>query len=157
MTNNQLEAEDLTQDVFIKVYQNLKKFKGKSKLSTWIYRIAYNTCVDASRKKTVAVYSDEYGLANVSEDKTREPEEQIIHQEEWFCLKECIASLKAEYKAVIIMRDIRHLTYQEIAEILEMPLGTVKAKISRARQALKKLLVKKGINTTSEGGHNNDM
>lgn len=142
MTDNREDAEDLTQEVFIKVYQNLKSFKGDSKFSTWIYRIAYNTCVDRYRKNrkvdTVSLnYSkdeDSVEIELVSNDPL--PEEEVIKKERYKKLQACIAGLKPEYKSVIILRDIQNYTYAEIAEILQVPLGTVKSHISRARAAL---------------------
>lgn len=152
MTNSQTEAEDLTQEVFIKVYRNLKKFKGNSKLSTWIYRIAYNTCVDASRKKKVAVCSDDYAMGKVKITSELQPDEQIILQEELDTVKKCITKLKYDYKTSVILRDIRQHTYQEISEIMDMPLGTVKANISRARRQLKNCFLKSNFKLNPKEG-----
>ncbi len=142
MTDSREDAEDLAQEVFIKVYQNLKSFKGDSKFSTWIYRIAYNTCVDRYRKnRKLDTVSLNYGkdedsvkIELVSNDPL--PEEEVIKKERYRKLQACIAGLKPEYKTVIILRDIQNYTYAEIAEILQVPLGTVKSHISRARAAL---------------------
>ena len=142
MTNNREDAEDLTQDVFIKVYRNLKNFKGNSKFSTWIYRIAYNACVDKHRKKKKIQF---FSLDSGNHDNTGNtqlvsnnplPEDEIIQKERYKKIQECIANLKPKYKTVIILRDIQNYSYEEIAEILQMPLGTVKSHISRARAAL---------------------
>ena len=142
MTNNHEDAEDLAQEVFIKVYRNLNKFKGNSKFSTWIYRIAYNTCVDKYRKKRKAkIFSLDYfndeGVGNmqpVSDNPL--PEDEVIQKERYERIQACIASLKPKYKTVIILRDIQNYSYEEIAEILQLPLGTVKSHINRARAAL---------------------
>ncbi|MBM7582584.1 RNA polymerase sigma-70 factor (ECF subfamily) [Caldicoprobacter guelmensis] len=142
MTNNKEDAEDLAQEVFIKVYKNLKSFKGNSKISTWIYRIAYNTCIDKYKKgskvDTVSLNpgkdEDAVGIELVSGDPL--PEEEVIKKERYRKLQACIAALKPEYKTVIILRDIQNYSYEEIAEILQVPLGTVKSHISRARAAL---------------------
>ncbi|MFO7294684.1 MAG: sigma-70 family RNA polymerase sigma factor [Clostridia bacterium] len=142
MTNNREDAEDLAQEVFIKVYRNLKSFKRDSRFSTWIYRIAYNTCVDRYRKsKKLDTVSLNYGkdedaveIQLVSDDPL--PEEEVIKKERYRKLQACIASLKPEYKTALILRDIQNYSYAEIAEILQVPLGTVKSHISRARAAL---------------------
>jgi RNA polymerase sigma-70 factor (ECF subfamily) len=142
MTNNREDAEDLAQEVFIKVYRNLDGFKGDSKFSTWIYRIAYNTCVDKHRrKKKIQFFSLDSGndenvgtMQLVSGNPL--PEDEVIQKERYKKIQACIASLKPKYKTVIILRDIQNYSYEEIAEILQLPLGTVKSHISRARAAL---------------------
>lgn len=144
MTNNREDAEDLAQEVFIKVYRGLKSFKGDSQFSTWIYRIAYNTCVDKFRRKKVRVLS--MTPANEEEkeldlpDGEPLPEEKVLQAEKKKLIQECIESLKPEYKTVIILRDIQDHTYESIADILGIPLGTVKSHISRARAALREAL-----------------
>lgn len=142
MTDSREDAEDLTQEVFIKVYRGLKSFKGNSSFSTWIYRIAYNTCVDKYRKnKRINVVSLNSGndedageIELVSGDPL--PEDEVIQKERYKRLQVHIAALKPEYKTVIILRDIQNYSYEEIAQILQLPLGTVKSHISRARAAL---------------------
>ncbi|NLI60518.1 MAG: sigma-70 family RNA polymerase sigma factor [Clostridiales bacterium] len=144
MTNNPSDAEDLAQEVFIKVYRNLKSFRKDSKFSTWIYRIAHNTCVDNYRRKRFKLIS-----LNKEEDQQEEmdipspnplPEEQLVSQEQYKLIKECIAELKPKYKSVIILRDIQSYSYKEIADILDIPIGTVKSNISRARALLREAL-----------------
>lgn len=144
MTNNADDAEDLTQEVFIKVYRNLKSFRRDSKFSTWIYRIAYNTCIDNHRKRRLKLLP-----LNRGDDEQQDidipspnplPEDQVISGEQYDIIKECIAQLKLEYKSVIILRDIQNYSYQEIADILNIPMGTVKSNISRARAQLRNAL-----------------
>lgn len=156
MTNSQEDAEDLAQEIFIKVYKNLKSFKGNSKFSTWIYRIAYNTCIDKYRKKEVATVS----LTLNSDEEEKEidlpsndplPEERIVSREEYDVVCECISELKPEYKNAVILRDIQNYTYDEIAEILNIPLGTVKSHISRGRAALRDALIARGVLYNSRG------
>ncbi|NLJ41957.1 MAG: sigma-70 family RNA polymerase sigma factor [Clostridiales bacterium] len=140
MTNNPDDAEDLAQEVFIKVYRNLKSFRRDSKFSTWIYRIAHNICIDNHRKKRFRLLSinredDQQELEMPSTDPL--PEDQIISSEGYDMVLECIAALKPEYKSVIILRDIQNYSYEEIADILNKPMGTVKSNISRARACLR--------------------
>jgi RNA polymerase sigma-70 factor (ECF subfamily) len=143
MTNCREDAEDLTQEVFIKVYRSLKSFRGNSQLSTWIYRIAHNICIDKFRKTKANVYSlsqtkdreDEREIELASAEPT--PEEKMLAKERQEFIQKCINGLRPEYRSVIILRDIQHYSYEEIAGILDVPLGTVKSHISRARTALR--------------------
>lgn len=143
MTNNKEDAEDLTQEVFIKVFKSLQSFKGNSQLSTWIYRIAHNICIDKFRKSKVT-------LVSLSPSKEKEddremdlpspepsPEDKLLTKEHRELVQSCINGLKPEYRSVIVLRDIQHYSYEEIADILNVPLGTVKSHISRARLALR--------------------
>ncbi len=144
MTNNAEDAEDLAQEVFIKVYRSLGSFKSESKFSTWIYRIAHNTCIDNHRKKKFRLLSlsprEENDRQMKVPDREPLPEDQMVSREKYDLIKECIAELKPDYKSIIILRDIQNYTYQEIADILNIPLGTVKSNISRARALLRETL-----------------
>lgn len=147
MTNNKEDAEDLAQEVFIKVYRSLRLFKGNSKFSTWIYRIAYNTCIDKHRKKKMIHIISLSPAGEDNENKDMDlpyqglsPEERLLRKEQLMNLQLCIEALRPEYKSVIILRDIQNHTYEEIAEILNIPLGTVKSHISRARLSLRDAL-----------------
>ncbi len=143
MTNCREDAEDLTQEVFVRVYKNLKGFQGNSRLSTWIFRIAHNICIDHFRKSKFTMVSlnqpknheDQREMELPSEDPT--PEQEALRKEQQEFLLKSIEKLRPEYKTVIILRDIQHHSYEEIAEILDIPLGTVKSHISRARTALR--------------------
>lgn len=143
MTNSHEDAEDLTQEVFVRVHRNLKKFRGNSRFSTWIYRIAHNLCIDRYRKSKVATVSlfqpkgpDDEREVDFDADNPS-PEEEVMRMELKKYLKESISRLKPQYRSVIVLRDIQQHTYEEIAEILRLPLGTVKSHISRARAALR--------------------
>ncbi|HCS75961.1 MAG TPA: hypothetical protein DIW17_19065 [Clostridiales bacterium] len=143
MTNCREDAEDLTQEVFVRVYKNIKGFQGNSRLSTWIFRIAHNICIDHYRKSKFTIVSlnqsknheDQREMELPSEDPT--PEHEALRKEQQEFLLKCMEKLRPEYKTVIILRDIQHHSYEEIAEILDVPLGTVKSHISRARAALR--------------------
>lgn len=158
MTNNSKDAEDLAQEVFIKVYKNLDKFKKESKFSTWIYAIAYNTCVDSHRKRR-------YNTVSLNQDKDKKqgfdfpakdplPEDHLLSRERQSFLKECIVKLRPEYRSVIILRDIQNYSYKEIGDILAIPPGTVKSSISRARAALREIVISKSSGPYGEGGIN---
>ncbi len=154
MMQNEEEAKDVSQEIFIKVYRNLQKFDEKSTFSTWIYRIAVNTCIDALRKKKgkeVVSWEEQtqHQKENVT-DTTETPEEVYLQKEKQLQIIDMIQNLSPEHKAVLLMRDMEDMTYGEIAECLSVSLGTVKSRIARAREQFKKeflakkeLLVKK--------------
>lgn len=143
MTNNREDAEDLTQEVFIRVYNSLKRFRGNSQLSTWIYRIAHNVCIDRYRKAKLTTISlsqpkgpdDEREMDLPANNSS--PEEEAMRMELKKHLLKSISELQPKYRSVIVLRDIQDHSYEEIAEILQLPLGTVKSHISRARAALR--------------------
>ncbi len=148
------EAEDLSQEVFIKVESGLKNFRGESKLSTWIYRIATNTAVDRMRNPSFK-YEVNEGIPSESvqkddldtEDKdlfTREVTEstdlQYVRNEMNSCIRNFIENLPENYKAVVILSELEELKNKEIAEILHLTLDTVKIRLHRARAQLRKKL-----------------
>ena len=144
MTNSREDAEDLTQEVFVRVYKSLKRFRGKSQLSTWIYRIAHNICIDRYRKTRLVTISlsqpkgeDDEGEIELPAGNPS-PEEEAMRLELKKHLLKSISELPPKYRSVIVLRDIQNYSYDEIAEILRLPLGTVKSHISRARAALRK-------------------
>lgn len=146
MTNNEQDAEDLTQEVFIKVYKNLKSFKGNSHFSTWVYRIAHNICIDRYRRMKISSVSlsaggfgeDDKEIEIASWDRT--PEDAVITREQQELLQKCITMLKPQYRSAIVLRDIQDYSYEEIARIMGIPIGTVKSHISRARSALREIV-----------------
>lgn len=152
MMQNEQEAKDISQEIFIKVYRNLPRFDEKSTFSTWLYRIAINTCIDALRKnKTKQTISWEQHIEqNETITYTTEtPEEICLQKEKQNNIMEALQNLSPEHKAVILMRDIQDMTYGEIAECLSVSLGTVKSRIARAREQFKKeFLAKKELFTT---------
>ena len=150
MVKNESIVEDVAQEVFIKVYKNLSKFNEQSSLYTWIYRITMNACYDEIKKEKKV-----YHLSNYVE--TDDGEEEIEYEDEnqnvddiverrlnKEILIKAIKSLNEEYRSLIVLRDIRGFSYWEISEMLNMKLGTVKSKISRARESLKKELIRMG-------------
>lgn len=140
---NREDAFDITQEVALKIYKSIKTFKGDCKLSTWIYRISHNACLDfLRRKKDVVSYEDVIAADKFLEDNV---ENTIENREFKIEFKRCVMSLSDDFKTVIILRDIEGLSYQEIAEILNLEIGTVKSRLNRARAALKKELIISGV------------
>ncbi len=150
MLNNRGDAEDATQEVFIKVYRYLNSYLEQSAFSTWLYKIASNVCLDYLRKvkrnrDTVSINQqnaegEEFSL--MIEDKGLSPYDNAQLGEARKALSAAISSLGEEQRQVIILREIEGLSYEEIAEITRLAPGTVKSRINRARQALKKILEK---------------
>lgn len=152
MFGNEHDAYDASQEIFIKVYNNLNKFDYKSSFSTWLHRLAVNTCIDEYRKakrkmkkttsldETVPVGDGD--LVKQFEDKALTPEQRILQKEEVNEVREAIGMLKEEHKVVIILRDIQNYSYDEIASILDCSMGTVKSRISRARNSLKDIIIR---------------
>jgi RNA polymerase sigma-70 factor (ECF subfamily) len=148
------EAEDITQEVFIKVNQALRTFRGESQLSTWIYRIATNTALDRLRSPAFKQMAQERLLKasmgdGVIEDDDKDVwadedrpsvDQQLIRKEMNKCIKNFIENLPGDHKTVIVMSEIEGLKNSEIAEVLGVSLDTVKIRLHRARIKLKKEL-----------------
>lgn len=145
-------AEDLTQDTFVKVLNALHRYDPQYKLSSWIFRIAHNTAIDQLRKKELATLSldgsphaetsDEIEASSFTPASTTEnPEEYTASREIGQEIEAALAELRPEYRTAIILCHVEGRPYDEIAEIMELPLGTVKTFIHRARNELKQSLV----------------
>ena len=139
------EAEDITQEVFEKVNRGLAGFKGKSQLSTWIYRIATNASLDKLRspsfKRSAEELIEEAEDRNVWTNHKKAPvDQQLIRKEMSECVQEHIDKLPSDYKAVILLSEQEGLTNQEIADILQVSLDNVKIRLHRARSSLKEIL-----------------
>jgi RNA polymerase sigma-70 factor (ECF subfamily) len=144
MVTNETDRRDIAQDVYLKVYQNLTGFRFKSKLSTWVAQITYNTCINYLRKKKIVF--DHYDLGEEERFHiTRHNAEFVIYETEQFLFnKELSRILKTEidnlspiFRTLITLYHQDELSYAEIAEITALPEGTVKSYLFRARKALK--------------------
>lgn len=147
MLGNRHEAEDISQEAFIRAYVNIHTFNQKRKFSTWLYRIATNLCIDRIRKKKPDYYLDAEvrgteGLTMYSQvaAEGQLPEEEIEEMELQAEIQRQILKLPDKYRSVIVLKYIEELSLQEISEILDLPLGTVKTRIHRGREALRKQL-----------------
>jgi len=147
------EAEDLTQEVFIKVSQGLKNFRGESQLSTWIYRIATNIAFDRLRNPSFqqlvqkrlssdSTAEDKISTENVvwTSERTPSIDQQLIRKEMNECIQNFIEKLPENYRTVLVLSELEGLKNREIAEILQVSLDTVKIRLHRARAKLKKEL-----------------
>ena len=145
---NKEDAEDLSQEALIKVYENIGSFNMNSSFKTWMYKIIFNTCIDFKRKKRLKTSSlDEpihYGYEDIPkqiEDNEKNPERLLTEKLNKELVQESIGMLDDDFKSVIILRDIQGFKYKEIAEILECNEGTVKSRISRGREKLKEIII----------------
>lgn len=147
---NEHDASDAAQEAFIKIFKNIKTFKGDSKFSTWVYKIAHNVCIDQLRKiknitsKTSVSIDETYEnsenpILNIV-DSAPTPEEHLINKEKSEMLKMAIDSLHPISRTAIILRDVNGMSYEEIAKIQNCSLGTVKSRIFRARMQLKEII-----------------
>jgi len=143
---NEEDALDAMQESFIKVFRHLGKFNEQSRFDTWVFRIVVNSCNDMLRKSKRGGTTDIFYKNDEHEDVALEiadsgpgPHELLEKKEESGYLLNCLEQVGAEHKEVLILRDIKGFSYDEIAEILECSMGTVKSRISRARNKLKEI------------------
>ena len=141
-------AEDLAQDTLVKIVQNIRRFDGRAKFSTWLYRITMNVCLSRLRAEKVRRHSS---LDDHAGDDTPSPASRLAGREPdaWSDVKRgeqdrhllsALSSLDPEQRAILLLRDTRDLDYDQIAEVLEVPVGTVKSRLFRARAALREAL-----------------
>jgi RNA polymerase sigma-70 factor (ECF subfamily) len=146
MIANKSDREDLCQEVFIKVYQNLSGFQFDSKLSTWVARIAYNACLNHLEKKQVPLLGDVFPESDVPDSfptGTASPDCFAEQRDIAARLQAEIEHLPVHFRAVVTMYHLDEMSYEEIAEVTDMPMGTVKSHLFRARKLLKDRLVEK--------------
>lgn len=147
MVRNKEETEDLLQEAFMKAFNALPSFNEEYAFSTWLYKIAINNCIDHMRKKKLKTYSinkpvqaKDGELDREFPDTSMSPDKEVLSKERSKIIESAIAELPENYKVAIILRHSEEKSYEEIAQILNIPLGTVKARIFRAREMLKKKL-----------------
>ena len=138
------DARDLLQDTFVKAYENLETFRGGSSLYTWLFRIAVNTSLSHRRRRKWVQMSvpagndDDPNPGNaVADTATVDPADGLVTAETETLVQEAINGLDDEHRTVVVLRDIQHCDYRQIAEILEVPPGTVKSRLHRARMMLR--------------------
>ncbi|MEJ5265537.1 MAG: sigma-70 family RNA polymerase sigma factor [Bacteroidales bacterium] len=147
MVNNQDDAEDLTIEAFGKAFKNLHQYTPNFAFSTWLFKIATNNCIDFIRKqrggKTVPIEQtteDKEEIIIPIRTEDLNPEENLITQQKINMMREIVNKLKPRYRKLIELRYFEELSYEEIAEKLELPIGTVKAQLFRARELLYNIL-----------------
>ncbi len=147
MIRDKEEVTDLTQEAFIKAFTSLASFNEEYAFSTWLFKIATNNCIDYIRRKKLQTFSIDKPIESKDSDytfeipdTTYEADSALIADQRKKFLDDAISSLPPRYRQVIILRHVEEKEYQEIAEMLKLPLGTVKAHIFRARELLYKKL-----------------
>lgn len=144
-SNDSHEAFDLAQETFLRVYTSLKSFAGRSRFSTWLYRVAVNVCLDELRRKRrqpilsvdEPIITEEGTIEREIESPDAGPDERLDQVETRSVIEAEIASLPVEFRQAVILRDGMGMSYEEIGRILNVSLGTVKSRIHRGRAALR--------------------
>ena len=143
MCGNSEDAEEAAQDAFLALWRGIDRFRQESSLSTWIYRLATNACIDTLRrrkKQSGSVSLDDEELVFRRGDTSPQPQETVEHREAQNYAGRASSALPEEYRKVLILREIEGLSYTEIAESASIELGTVKSRISRGRSLLRNFL-----------------
>ncbi|MBN1144687.1 MAG: sigma-70 family RNA polymerase sigma factor [Bacteroidales bacterium] len=146
MVNNASDAEDLTIEAFGKAFKNINQYAPNYAFSTWLFKIATNNCIDFIRKKKTSHVSLDH--SNEEHEKATkdiqapilDPEESLINEQKIHLMRSLVSKLKPRYRKLIELRYFSELSYEEIAEELELPIGTVKAQLFRARELLFNIL-----------------
>ena len=159
MCKNPADAEEAAQEAFLAAWQGLKFFRGESSFSTWLYRLASNACVDLLRKEgrnrdNAGPSLDDEEVKLEIADSAPSPHEAAERQELRNQIEEGLRSLTPEHRQVLILREMHQLSYDEIADTLDLDVGTVKSRINRARKQLRNFLIKSG-NFSGDAPSNN--
>lgn len=145
MTNDSHDADDLTIEAFGKAFKNLRQYTSDYAFSTWLFKIATNNCIDFMRRKsrgnfTVNTEDGEDDMSSLVKEESPDPEERFIINQKIHLMHEVVKKLKPHYKNLIELRYFKEYTYEEIADELDLPLGTVKAQLFRSREFLFNIL-----------------
>ena len=153
IVNDSADAADTTQEVFLKVFRGMKHFHGESSLKTWIYRIALHEAANRKRwwfrhkaRETSIEPAEGDGLTETGielalTDRAESPFDNVAHHEVQHRVEQELAKLSEPYRTTLVLRDLEDMSYEEIAEVLEISLGTVKSRLTRGREALRQRLV----------------
>src|SRR6185369_7731407 len=150
MVGNYESALDLTQEIFIKVYNSLRRYRSEFKFSTWIYKIAHNSAVDhlrrtATREQSIITGTESESFELPIESNRLTPEQESERKERRVEIESVIRTLPGNYRELVILRHSQDLTYEEIVEVTGLPLGTVKNRLFRAREMMRQQFVERGI------------
>ncbi len=154
LLDNPGEAADVLQEVFLKVFRKIDSFRGRSSLKTWIYRIAVNEAYNhrrfssRHRKHEVSLggaEDDGQSYQDVVPDQCISPFQAVADRETRLQIERALAAINPSFRSAVVLRDLEELSYEEIAQVLEISLGTVKSRILRGREALRKVLEKQQL------------
>lgn len=145
MVGNREEAEDLAQEVFLRIHRHLGRFSGRSALKTWIYRVTINYCRSKLSRKRWFMRSikeeDEEGGVQL-EDTARGPEDHTLANDDARTVMKALMNVKPKFREAVVLRDLEGMSYDEIAEVLKVRIGTVRSRIARGRDQLRTVLDK---------------
>lgn len=150
MVGNYESALDLTQEIFIKVYSSLRRYRAEFKFSTWIYKIAHNSAIDhlrrnATREQSLLIGHEGEQFELPLECGRLSPEQESERKERRGEIESVVRALPASYRELVILRHSQDLSYEEIVDVTGLPLGTVKNRLFRAREMMRQQFLKKGI------------
>ena len=142
------EASDVTQEVFLKIFRSVGQFRGDSSLKTWIYRIAVNEAYNRRRwfgrhrRPEIGLETQEPGRSHLEHlhDPSRTPFDLVLNEERKSAIAKALAGLNPAFRSAVVLRDLEELSYEEIADVLNISLGTVKSRILRGREGLRRAL-----------------
>jgi RNA polymerase sigma-70 factor, ECF subfamily len=142
LVDSREEAEDVAQEAFVQAFLKLDSFGGRSAFYTWLYRIAFNLAVSRRRRRRPEISVDSYagGAGPEPHDRDTGPDEQLLRKERIHQVREAIQSLHEEHRAILVLREMDGCCYETIAEILDLPVGTVRSRLHRARLQLREQL-----------------
>ncbi len=146
LTDNAEDARDVVQEAFLHAYQSLHSFKGDALFFTWLYRIAVNTAISMKRKKRVVLRiqpggEEGTGIDPLDPSETNRPGHALEMAEEERRVHDALAKLSVEHRSVLVMKDMDGMKYEEMAEILGVPVGTIRSRLHRARLEMRDLLL----------------
>jgi RNA polymerase sigma-70 factor, ECF subfamily len=136
------EAEDVAQDAFIQAYLKLSTFARNSSFYTWLYRIAFNTAISRRRRKRVenSIEQAKDAVGDEPADRGDMPHDRLMREERGELIRRALGEISEEHRAILVLREIEGCDYEEISRILELPVGTVRSRLHRARLQLKEQL-----------------
>ena len=143
MCGNAYDADEAAQEAFVAAWRALPNFRGDAKFSTWLYRLTTNAAIDVMRREKRHQTVGDGEMVDLADDADS-PQETVERTEQQEAVQKALATLSEEYREVLLLRYMEELDYAEIAEVLQLPSGTVKSRINRAKAALKTALLKSG-------------
>lgn len=143
MCGNAYDADEAAQEAFVAAWRALPNFRGDAKFSTWLYRLTTNAAIDVMRREKRHQIMGDGEMVDLADDADS-PQETVERTEQQEAVQKALATLSEEYREVLLLRYMEELDYAEIAEVLQLPSGTVKSRINRAKAALKTALLKSG-------------
>lgn len=143
MCGNAYDADEAAQEAFVAAWRALPNFRGDAKFSTWLYRLTTNAAIDVMRREKRHQTVGDGEMIDVADDADS-PQETVERTEQQEAVQKALSTLSEEYREILLLRYMEELDYSEIAEVLQLPSGTVKSRINRAKAALKAALLKSG-------------